>query len=79
MSLSDFGVRVSCESASQKKIEKIEKEREREGRGKTTVRCVCSFYGKRNCRSFTAPHSVWELTGCEMVLYDIVENCESNS
>lgn len=76
MSLSDFGVRVSCESASQKKIENIEGEKEE---GKTTVRCVCSFYGKRNCRSFTAPHSVWELTECEMVLYDIVENCESNS
>lgn len=34
MSLSDFGVRVSCESASQKKIEKTEREWERGRRGK---------------------------------------------
>lgn len=77
MSLSDFGVHLMV--AFSECVVKAPVERkyiwrgERAGEG--SVHCVCSFYGKRNCRSYAAllcstllytVRTVWEPKECEV-------------
>lgn len=87
MSLSDFGAHLVvafslcvCVCVVKAPVErKYHSENTWKGEtGEETVRCVCSFYGKRNCRRYAAllyrAHCVGTNRGVRCV-----EICESNS